>query len=444
MNSISTRLLISTAVVLSIFFVLIAVSVSYSVQQRAEAALVDRLQGLIYGVLAATDVTADKQLLVSPDELPDPRLIQSTSGLFVEMVNPQGEPLWQSQSSTSFMPPVAKTPVGEWAFEQIESDAGKRVHRLQLATVWEYQQGQDFPFTIQAVAPAESINVQLRQFDRSLWISLFASGIALLLMQLWILSKSLKPLNTIGEELAQIEQGERDQLSSKVPMELAPLASSINTLLTSERNRHKQYRNLLDDLAHSLKTPLSVLKNLGNPTHSTDNSLLITVDEQTTQMQSTLQRYLQRATQSTPQKLAAAISPLPVIERLASSLQKIYANKVSIDINKERDFKVRIADADLYEIVGNVLDNACKYGATAVTVQLQADDKTLVIDDNGPGFPQQLITHLTERGVRADSQIEGMGLGLAASTELMESYGGSLTLGAPDDASGARVVLRFV
>ena len=445
MSSISARLLVSTAVVLSIFFVLIAVSVSYSVHKRAEAALVDRLQGLIYGVLAATDVSANQQLLVSSDELPDPRLSQSTSGLFVEMVNQDGQPLWQSQSSTSFIPTVAKTPVGEWVFDQIENDAGKRVHRLQLATVWEYNEGLELPFTIQAVSPAESLDVQLRQFDRSLWISLLISGIGLLLMQLWILSKSLKPLNTIGDELTQIEQGERDQLSNKVPTELAPLASSINTLLTSERNRHKQYRNLLDDLAHSLKTPISVLTNLGNSTTDAEKKGMIkTVDEQTTQMQSTLQRYLQRATQSTPQKLAAAISPLPVIERLASSLQKIYSNKTSISINDEHLFKVRLADADLYEILGNVLDNACKYGATAINVTLHAHNKTIVIDDNGPGFPQKLITHLTERGVRADSQIEGLGLGLAASTELMESYGGSLKLSAPDDLSGARVTLKFV
>ena len=422
-------------------------SVSYSVHQRAEAALVDRLQALIYGVLAATDVNADNQLLVSSDELPDPRLIQATSGLFVEMVNQQGEPLWQSRSSTSLMPAVANTPVGEWVFERIENAAGKRVHRLQLATVWEYDEGFELPFTIQAVAPADSIDVQLRQFDRSLWGSLLISGVGLLLMQLWILSKSLQPLNTIGEELQQIEQGERDQLSNEVPTELAPLASSINTLLTSERNRHKQYRHLLDDLAHSLKTPLSVLKNLTKPSDSVSGSITATVDEQTTQMQSTLQRYLQRATQSTPQKLAPAISPLPVIERLASSLQKIYSNKVSIYISNrthdEQLFKVRIADADLYEIFGNVLDNACKYGATTITVQLQADDKSIVIDDNGPGFPQKLITQLTERGVRADSQVEGMGLGLAASTELMESYGGSLKLSAPDKSPGARVVLKF-
>ncbi|MEE9334044.1 MAG: ATP-binding protein [Granulosicoccaceae bacterium] len=455
MKSISARLLVSTAVVLTIFFVLIAISVSYSVHKRAEAALVDRLQGLIYGVLAATDVSANNQLLVSSDELPDPRLTQSTSGLFVEMVNQQGELLWQSQSSTSFIPTVANTPVGEWVFEQIENDSGKRVHRLQLATVWEYNQGQELPFTIQAVSPAESINVQLRQFDRSLWISLLISGIGLLLMQLWILSKSLQPLNSIGDELQQIEQGERDQLSNTVPTELAPLASSINTLLTSERNRHKQYRHLLDDLAHSLKTPLSVLKNLGKPSGSADNSVITTVNEQTTQIQSTLQRYLQRATHSTPQKLAAAISPLPVIERLASSLQKIYSNNVSIAISietaneaSEKDknkhpLKVRIADADLYEIFGNILDNACKYGATAVSVQLQASNKAVVIDDNGPGFPQQLISQLTERGVRADTQLEGMGLGLAASAELMQSYGGSLKLGAPDDSSGARVILKF-
>jgi len=280
-KSISTRLLASTAIVLSIFFVLIALSVSYSVHQRAEAALVDRLQGLIYGVLAATDVSSNNQLIVNASELPDPRLNQATSGLFVEMVNPQGKSLWQSQSSTSIMPAVEQTPVGEWVSSQVENDSGKRMHRLQLATVWEQAQGQELPFTIQAIVPAESIDVQLRQFDRSLWLSLLLSGIGLLLMQLWILSKSLKPLKTIGDEIAQIEQGERDQLSSEVPTELAPLAGSINTLLTSERSRHKQYRNLLDDLAHSLKTPLSVLKNLKGQSNS-DAPTMHTVDEQTT------------------------------------------------------------------------------------------------------------------------------------------------------------------
>ncbi len=172
------------------------------------------------------------------------------------------------------------------------------------------------------------------------------------------------------------------------------------------------------------------------------------VQEQTDQMQSTVERYLQRAANSTPQTLAAAISPSTVIDRLASSLRKIYANQVTIDVNCEQDFNVRIADADLYEILGNVLDNACKYGSDKVELRMNSKSRTILIDDNGPGFPKDLITQLTQRGVRADAQVEGMGLGLAASKELIESYGGTLELSEPDEASnaassGARVILSF-
>ncbi len=448
MNSISTRLLASSAVVLLIFFVLIALSVSYSVHQRAEAALLDRMQGLIYGVLGASDVVAENELLVNTEELPDPRLLQPTSGLFVEMINKDGDSLWSSNSTTSIMPDIKNSPVGEWLFERVDNNHGQSVHRLQLSTVWEFEEGSEFPFYIQAVTSANSVDTQLKQFDRSLWFSLLVSGVCLLLMQLWILSRSLKPLKTIGDELQEIEQGERERLDSKVPSELAPLASSINTLLVSERNRHKQYRNLLDDLAHSLKTPLSVLKNLSNKTAPPSAATANTVKEQTDQMQSTVQRYLQRAALSTPQKLAAPISAHKVIDRLASSLRKIYATKLSIEVSSDQDFNVRIADADLYEILGNVIDNACKYGSDTVFVTVNGESRTIIIDDNGPGFPVDLITQLTQRGVRADTQVEGMGLGLAASKELIESYGGTLELSQPDnrpkaDPSGARVILSF-
>jgi two-component system sensor histidine kinase PhoQ len=400
-------------------------------------------------VLGASDVVAENELLVNTDELPDPRLLQPTSGLFVEMINQDGVSLWQSNSSTSIMPDIKKSQVGEWIFDRIENNHGQSVHRLQLSTVWEFEAGREFPFFIQAVTSGNSVDGQLRQFDRSLWFSLFISGVCLLLMQLWILSKSLKPLKTIGDELQEIEQGERNRLDSKLPTELAPLASSINTLLTSERNRHKQYRNLLDDLAHSLKTPLSVLKNMGSKASPTSAAITASaVQEQTDQMQSTVERYLQRAANSTPQTLAAAISPRTVIDRLASSLRKIYANQVTIDVNCEQDFNVRIADADLYEILGNVLDNACKYGSDKVELRMNSKSRTILIDDNGPGFPKDLITQLTQRGVRADAQVEGMGLGLAASKELIESYGGTLELSEPDEASnaassGARVILSF-
>ena len=410
-----------------------ALSVSYSVHKRAETALFDRLQGLIYGILGATELGADATLRVSEAELPDGRLNLTTSGLYAELVSQSGQRIWQSMSTTELIPDVTDAATGDWTFELVQGSTGHSYHRLQLATLWEQSDGAELPFFVQVVADADVLTGQLLRFDRTLWASLLASAVGLLLIQLWILSRSLRPLTDIGEELGAIERGELESLSEAVPAELKPLASSINTLLKTERQRHQQHRHLLDDLAHSLKTPLSVLKNLGN------NEVIAS---QTKQMQNTVEHYLQRASATTPAQLSPPLSPLPVIERLCAALTKIYYKPgVKFSTNVDLSFKVRLADADLYEIVGNVLENACKYGASSVAISSNAG-RNLVIDDNGPGFPPALLSQLTNRGVRADTRVAGQGLGLAASLELMQSYGGKLTLGR-SDSGGARVTLTF-
>jgi len=454
MRSISARLLISTGLVLAIFVVLTALSVSYSVHQRAETALFDRLQGLVYGILGAAEIDDGARLIVNDAALPDNRLNQPTTGLYAEIIDNNGDTLWQSASNTLVMPEVRYAPVGEWVFDHIDAGQNKGARQLYMTTIWELDNGDELPFIVHVVADATNLAGQLRRFDRTLWVSLLASAACLLLVQLWVLSRSLQPLKQIGSELGDIEFGQRESLSEDVPRELAPLAHSINTLLVSERNRHRQYRHLLDDLAHSLKTPLSVLRNI---THTPPDSLPTDssgdgykqhtnamIDEQTQQMQKTLERYLQRAAMRTPQYLAAPMSPVPVLQRLTKTLSKVFAHQspVQFNVTVNPDFMVRLSDVDLYEIFGNVLENACKYGASVVDIQASDDERTLVVDDNGPGFPDGLLQRLTERGVRADTHIEGQGLGLAASRELLQSYGGELSLG-KSPTSGARVVLKF-
>ncbi len=426
---------------MAIFVLLTGLSISYSVEKRAETALFDRLQGLVYGILGATEIEEEQRLVVNNLALPDQRLNLATSGLYAEIIGNGGSKVWQSNSVSSMVPRVAYSPIGEWIFERINQQQDNDVHRMQMATVWELESGEEIPFIVHVVADAEILTGQLKKFDRTLWLSLLASALALLIVQLWILNRSLKPLHHIGAELNEIELGTRDKLNEDVANELRPLAKSINLLLVSEKNRHQQYRHLLDDLAHSLKTPLSVLKNLrsggGNSVQQTEQIIA----DQTGHMQSTIDRYLQRVTLRTPQYLSKPVSPIPAINKLCDSLLKIYRQpspEFRIDISEA--FKVRLADVDLYEILGNVLDNACKYGATKISIS--NDEKTLVIDDDGPGFPQGFGTTLLERGARADTQVEGQGLGLAASQELMQSYGGDLSLDASPNG-GARVVLLF-
>ena len=439
MKSITSRLVAGTSLVLAVFVVLVAVSVSWSVHQRAQTARFDRLQGLIYGILGATDITDSSLLVVNSQAWPDPRLNQPTSGLYAELVDNTGQRLWQSASSASWLPESLPRPIGDWLFDTLEHPEKSTLHRLQLSTAWEFDDGRELPFTVQVVDDADSLDSQLKRFDQTLWATLLASAAGLLVLQFLVLRQSLKPLHAIGDEVASIEAGSRDSLSEHVPQELESLTSGLNALLRSERERHAQYRHLLDDLAHSLKTPLSVLRNLAEP-DKPDGKIIL---EQASLMQGSIERHVQRANLRSPRYLAPSINLRPLVERMAASLGKLYERSdLEFRLSLDPDFMVRMDEADLFEVLGNVLENACKYGARQITVSDRADQRCLTIDDDGPGFPDIRLEQLLQRGVRADSQTAGSGMGLAAAQQLMAAYGGRLE---PDHApgGGARVRLWF-
>ena len=143
-----------------------------------------------------------------------------------------------------------------------------------------------------------------------------ASAAAVLIVQMLVLRQSLKPLLNIADEVAEIERGERDALDESVPRELSAMTSGLNALLRAERDRHAQYRHLLDDLAHSLKTPLSVLHNLVRPTQPDSDTIL----EQTSLMQASIERHVQRATLRSPSKFALTRTTLKCVSELAGTL----------------------------------------------------------------------------------------------------------------------------
>lgn len=440
MKSITARLVIGTSVVLAVFVVLVALSVSYSVHQRANTARLDKLQGMVYGILGATDITDNATLRVNSLALPDSRLNQSISGLYAELVGSDGSILWHSTSSTSWIPDTEIRPIGDWQFELLESERRVPLHRLQLSTAWAFDNGEELPFIVHVVDEADSLGRQLRRFDQTLWATLLGSAAIVLMVQFFVLRHSLKPLHELREEVAAIERGEADSLNAHVPRELAPLTRGLNALLTAERERHAQYRHLLDDLAHSLKTPLSVLQNLSTPDSADKGTLL----EQTQLMRQSIDRHTQRASIRSPRYLAPVINVAPVVERICHSLQKLFSQQaVEYRSTLDTGFTVQLDEADLYELLGNILENAGKYGASKVLVSGTQSSRCLIVDDDGPGFPQQLDPDvLTQRGVRADSQTQGSGMGLAAARQLMAEYGGQLELGT-SPLGGAQVRLSF-
>ncbi len=440
MQSITSRLVVGTGVVLAVFVLLMGISISYSVHKRAETARLDRLQGLIYGILGATEISNNTSLLVNTLALPDPMLNQSTAGIYAEIVGSDGQRLWQSTSTTSWLPESTVRPIGDWLFETVEKHESNALHRLQLSTAWAFDNGEELPFIVHVVTEADTLAKQLKRFDQALWASLLVSAIVLLAVQLLVLRRSLKPLHNIGEEVAEIERGERDALDEQVPSELKSLTLGLNALLGAERERHSQYRHLLGDLAHNLKTPLSVLQNLSN----SERTQKATILEQTSLMQQSIDRHTQRATIRSPRYLAPTINIKPVATRIAASLSKLYdAESITFDLSAvDPDFTVRMDEADLFEVLGNLFENACKYGARTITAVTDADKNSFTILDDGPGFPDIDLEQLTQRGVRADSTTPGTGMGLAAADQLMGAYGGKL-LPAHRAEGGAAITLAF-
>ena len=443
MRSIISRLVIGTSLFVAVFIILLAVSISYSVHSRAETARFDALKGVVYGILGAIDIDADAKLTINSASLPDEQLNNFNANLYAEVIGNDRSTLWKSNSTLQPLPPTAIRPINNWMFEKVSDDSGVELLRVQYVIAWELDNGEELPFIVHVAENVEDLTSQLRRFDRVLWFALFAVAPVLPLVQFVILRISMKPLRDIGKEIEEIESGHRDALSETVPNELKPLTSGLNALLGAERERHAQYKNLLGDLKHNLKTPLSVLQNIGANSRTQDEANSQDILQQTELMKSTLERYAQRATIKSPRYLSPSISVRQFVVRITQTLHKLFDSKqLSFDINVDDSFTVRMDESDLLEVLGNLLENACKYGASNVSVAQEKGRTSLAIEDDGPGWPEGDLSSLSQRGVRADTQTKGQGIGLAASEQIMRSYGGRLEL-SRSSGGGARVELVF-
>ena len=443
-GSLSTRLLAATALVLAAFVVLTAVAVSWSVHRRADAAREERLRGLVYGILGATELAPGPDgepptLVVRVGELPEPRLAKPGAGLYAEIVGPGGRVLWRSTSSVATVPDVRPTPIGEWTFEPVEGSVPP-LDRLQLQSAWELDGGQELPFVVHVVDDAESARATLRRFDASLWLALVAVAALLLALQLGVLRAALRPLARIRAELDAIDAGRTDAFDDGLPDELAPLARGIETLVARERARHVRYRELLDDLAHSLKTPLAILANLDDPR----------VAEPVARMRESIERHVERARGATTTRRVTPVPVAALARRVAATMARLHGAGNGgaapvVDVDVDEALAVPMPEADLFEVVGNLVDNACKYGATRVRVfdESGADgQRQLLVEDDGRGLGGIDPALLLERGVRADRRVEGRGHGLAAVAALLDAWGGSVSL-ERREPRGTRAVVRL-
>ncbi len=286
-----------------------------------------------------------------------------------------------------------------------------------------------------------SMRTELRAFLRQLWLWLGGAALLLTLAQAIILRWGLKPLRQLALDLSDLEQGRRASLAQRYPEELQPLAENLNQLLAREQQQRERYRNTLADLAHSLKTPLAVLRQAA-VAPVPERALM---DEQIHRMDQLIGYQLQRAVSSGPHKLQQRIQVLPLANKLINTFSKVYFDKKPrLTVTIDAACYCRGEESDLLEVLGNLLDNACKACRSEVSISALQNERWLLLEiaDDGAGVPENQRERILQRGQRADSYRPGQGIGLAVAVDILDSYGAELDI-ADSPLGGARFSVRW-
>ena len=448
MTSIKTRLILSSLMLLVGFMLLTAFALEQAVSKRMLQAEKSRLEALMYSILAAVDRDASGlSITVADERLFEGALFDPLSGLYAQLFaqNAKGglREIWRSLSMSDPFPPPRGVKPEEMRFQQVELD-GETWFQLAFSIRWPNVHAKLDLYTLVLWKDAGDYLTQFRRFRQTLWLWL-AATIGILLLVMWrVMSWSLKPLRQIGEEVQSIEEGRQKRFERQYPAELQPLTQNLNALLKREQHQMDRYRHALDDLAHSLKTPLAVLRGLSEKRRCDDEDLK-TLAEQTERMNQIVSYQLQRAATLGGAAMARPLVLMPLLGKTVSALRKVYAQKgVRIEVIGESNRPLRVDESDLLELLGNLIDNACKYGRRQVRIELKQDDEAveLIIDDDGAGLDEDQRELILQRGSRLDQSQEGQGIGLAVVRDIVEAY--ELELGfEASPLGGLRVRLRF-
>jgi signal transduction histidine kinase len=291
--------------------------------------------------------------------------------------------------------------------------------------------GGTYTLRILAAGATKEVDASVVGFNSTLFWSIAILGAGLIGAMVLQVRWGLKPLDRVSQSLADIREGRADRLEGPFPTEIQPLADELNALVAHNDEVVARARTHVSNLAHFLKTPLSVI---ANEVQGQSGSLAETVARQVQTMRRQVDHYLARArTVASAKVLGARTEAAPVIADLTRALNKIYAPQ-GIHVEKEcpEGLSFRGDRSDFEEMIGNLLDNACKWAEGEVKVTVSAGKPgrlSVVVTDDGPGLTDEQKKRVMERGERLDESKPGSGLGLGIVKEIASLYGGTLALG---------------
>jgi two-component system sensor histidine kinase PhoQ len=438
-KSLSFRLLAAEGLVLAAFFTLVAFILEQGFRDSAEQALKDRLQIQVYALLSAAKLN-DAGDLIMPPSLYEPRFDNPGSGLY-GFIQADKKPVWRSPSAIGLEEVTAPADLtaGHSKFVIVKHNR----YALHSDVILKNAAGTAREFIFTVTEDAQFVSSKVAQLQGTLRFWLLIIGMVLVIIQFSLLRWSLKPLRSIVKDLEAIEQGTKTLLDGHYATELEGLAGNLNAFINHERAHLERYRNNLADLAHSLKTPLAILRGCVESFNGDKD----TVQEQISRMNKIVEYQLHKAAAKGEHKAIKSVDVSLVINKVIASLSKVYIDKnINFDITVPEQCPIYCEEGDLYEIVGNLLDNACKWCRHGVKVNIALNQRKnrrnfsllLQIEDDGPGIPVGKFNEILKRGIRADENIHGHGIGMSVVYELIGLLGGKLEGGKSLPLGGMR------
>jgi signal transduction histidine kinase len=440
LNSLALRLVLAAALWIGAALLAGGLALSAIFRGYAERNFDARLTVLLESLVAVTELDDQGRPQLTRG-VGEPRFDQPYSGWYWE-IDGGGEPLLRSRSLWDERLPLAAGTVTsvEPLYGNVDgpNDEALRVVEREFVLPgalrrYHYAVGGDH----------SEIDEEVRSFNRTLFWSLGILGLGLLTALLIQVRFGLQPLRRMRQAIVAVRTGRAQRLDGEFPVEITPLSDELNTLIEHNAAVLERARTQVSNLAHALKTPLSVLTNeaaLGA------GPLAETVKRQTTSMRRHVDHYLSRARAAAATRVIGVRTDVaPVVEDLRRTLERIHVDRgIAIEADVAGDLAFRGERQDLEEMLGNLMDNACKWADARVTVGVRADADRIVfdIDDDGAGLPADQRAGVFDRGRRLDESVPGSGLGLAIVRDIAELYSGTIALG-DSPLGGLRAVLTL-
>lgn len=438
MTSLKRRLTWGLMLSLVVLLTLQWAVVTYAINKLTETQLIQRLQREGETLLAGTHFDGNGQLTLDARRL-SAIYQRPFSGHYYVIISDQQRQISRSLWDTNLNIEVLK--------------AGKKTalylqgpEQQPLLVVAHGYQKQQRSITIAIGENLTSLHNSMTRFQIIYALVSLAGLIALLIIQRLIVTNALRPLRSIQESIVKLGRGEISRIESNGPAEVAPLIEELNRLLVAMQDKSRRSRESLGNLAHALKTKLTLLNQAAErPELNTEPEIRRNIYAATDAISQSIERELKRA------RLIGDAHPMHKVDlkteiaQLTHTLRQMYADKaVNITWEITGNAQFHGDQEDLLEMLGNLLDNACKWCRRNVSLTASgADSVVFIVEDDGPGCAESELNLLTRRGFRADESKPGSGLGLAIVYDIVSSYGANLTFGRSAALGGLRVEVQF-